>query len=123
VNSRLIGHGSRPPLQASPLKRGAALVSVPYRHLLFDESVVHTVSTLSASRLRGVARCKMGTMPRALKRSEIEELANSLQSLLTLVESGEMDATAATTYRLEGALRVLDIVLGREVITADDHLL
>jgi len=62
-------------------------------------------------------------MARALKRSEIEELARSLQGLLELVESGEMDASAAATYRLEGAVRVLDIVLGREAITADDQLL
>jgi len=62
-------------------------------------------------------------MIRPLKRSEIEALARSLQRLLELVESGEMDASAAATYRLEGAVRVLDVVLGREAITADDHLL
>jgi len=50
---------------------------------------------------------------RPLSRAELRRLADQLSELLAKVVSGELDATAATRYRLEGALVALAAALGR----------
>ena len=47
-----------------------------------------------------------------LKAEEVAAISESLRRLLAVVESGEMTATAATRYRLEGALAALEAVTG-----------
>jgi hypothetical protein len=49
---------------------------------------------------------------RALTRREIGELADRLRGLLDMVETGEMSASKAMTYRMQGAVAELDAVLG-----------
>jgi hypothetical protein len=49
----------------------------------------------------------------ALTRGEITELADLLRGLIAMVDTGEMTATTAMRYRLEGAVATLDAVLGR----------
>jgi hypothetical protein len=51
-------------------------------------------------------------MTKPLTRDETAALASSVRSLLAMVERDELDATAAMTYRLEGALAALEAVLG-----------
>ncbi len=48
---------------------------------------------------------------RSLTRGEIGELADRLRGLIAMTEDGEMTATTAMTYRLEGAVAALDAVL------------
>jgi hypothetical protein len=55
----------------------------------------------------------------ALTRSEIAELADRLRGLIAMVDNGEMSATTAMTYRLQGAVVALDAVLGRESTILD----
>lgn len=50
--------------------------------------------------------------PKALTRSEVADLARSLQALLDVIERDEMSASTATAYRLEGAVTVSQTVLG-----------
>lgn len=47
-----------------------------------------------------------------MKAEEVAAIAESLRRLLAVVESGEMTASTATTYRLEGALAALEAVTG-----------
>ena len=47
-----------------------------------------------------------------MKHRQIAEMVESLRRLLALVDSGEMTATTATRYRLEGALAALEAVTG-----------
>jgi hypothetical protein len=51
--------------------------------------------------------------PKALTRSEMADLARSLQTLLGAIHNDELSASTATTYRLEGALTALG---GRSVV-------
>jgi hypothetical protein len=50
--------------------------------------------------------------PKALTRSEMADLARSLQALLDAIERDEMTVSTATTYRLEGAVSALKSLLG-----------
>lgn len=52
----------------------------------------------------------MATEP--LQPNDIEQLAVMLQGLLTAIEEGEMTASTATRYRIEGAVVALGAVLG-----------
>ena len=49
---------------------------------------------------------------RPLTRREITELGNRLRGLIAVVDEGEMTATTAMTYRLQGAVTALDAVSG-----------
>jgi hypothetical protein len=51
-------------------------------------------------------------VPKPLSRSEVQELAESVRLLLVRVRDGELSASTATTYRLEGALIALRGTLG-----------
>lgn len=55
----------------------------------------------------------MSATHRPLTRAETVDLAARIGELLSTIAAGDLDATAATTYRLEGALAVLDVVAGR----------
>jgi len=59
----------------------------------------------------------MGTMPRALKRSEIEELATSVRAIL---EDPDAGLTEVLRRRWEGALIALEVVLGEGISVLDD---
>jgi hypothetical protein len=48
----------------------------------------------------------------ALTRGEIRELADRLRDLIATVDNGEMSATTAMRYRLQGAVMALEAVLG-----------
>ncbi|MGH7691658.1 MAG: hypothetical protein ACREOA_03000 [Candidatus Dormibacteria bacterium] len=48
----------------------------------------------------------------ALRRAEVEALADDAQSWLPLIEGGELDASPAMVRHLEGALVALRAVLG-----------
>lgn len=61
-----------------------------------------------------MAGVNTGAVPRALSRSDIASLAESLAKLLAFVRSGEMDASVAMTYRIEGAVVALQAVLGAD---------
>jgi len=50
---------------------------------------------------------------KALTRAEVTALADELERMLATIEDGEIDATTAMRHRIEGALAVLDVVLGR----------
>ena len=50
---------------------------------------------------------------RRLNRAEVTALAEDLKRMLATIEGGEIDATTAMRYRIEGALAVLEVVLGR----------
>jgi hypothetical protein len=52
--------------------------------------------------------------PKALTRSEMADLARSLQALLDAIGNDELTASTATTYRLEGAVTALEAVLGHD---------
>ena len=52
-------------------------------------------------------------MMRALTTAEIRDLARQLRILLSETDSGEFAATAATRYRLEGAVTALEVACGR----------
>ena len=56
---------------------------------------------------------------RPLSRRELAELADRLRGLLDMIEAGEMSATTAMTYRLEGAVVAVDAVLGRDASLLD----
>ena len=49
-----------------------------------------------------------------LTRSEMADLARSLQALLDAISNDELTASTATTYRLEGAVTALETVLGND---------
>jgi hypothetical protein len=56
-----------------------------------------------------------GRMPdHALTRGEIAELADRLRGLIAMVEADEMTASTAMTHRLQGAVVVLEAVLGHD---------
>jgi hypothetical protein len=48
----------------------------------------------------------------ALSKLEIESLISDLQSILQMIEAGEMAATSSMRHRIEGAITVLKIVEG-----------
>jgi hypothetical protein len=50
----------------------------------------------------------------ALTRGEIGELADRLRGLIAMVDNGEMTASTAMRYRLEGAAVALEAVLGQD---------
>jgi transcription elongation GreA/GreB family factor len=52
-------------------------------------------------------------MAKSLTRAEVIALASDLRDMLDKIESGELDATTAMRHRIEGAIAVLDVVLGR----------
>lgn len=52
-------------------------------------------------------------MATALTRKQITALATELRTMLDKIEAGDLDATTAMRHRIEGALTVLDVVLGR----------
>ncbi len=58
-----------------------------------------------------MGRCTHGEENR-MRRAEIEQLAEGIAALLSKIEGGEMVATPAMRYRLEGALVALRAVLG-----------
>ncbi|HVA07822.1 MAG TPA: hypothetical protein VNG12_13870 [Acidimicrobiales bacterium] len=62
-------------------------------------------------------------MPRSLSRSEIEQLAASIDSLLDRIRAGELEASTANTYRLEGAVVALRVALGERSADLGDALL
>jgi hypothetical protein len=51
-------------------------------------------------------------MATALTRKQITALAAELRTMLDKVEAGDLDATISMRNRIEGALTVLDMVLG-----------
>ena len=51
-----------------------------------------------------------------LTRGEIAELADRLRDLIAMVDNGEMSATKAMRYRLEGGVSALEAVLGHDAI-------
>jgi hypothetical protein len=52
-------------------------------------------------------------MSKPLSRVEVAALADDFREMLAAIEDGEVDASAATRYRIEGALAVLEVALGR----------
>jgi hypothetical protein len=59
-------------------------------------------------------------MPRRLSNQETRKLADDLAGLLDRIQAGELDASIAMTYRVEGALTALQAVLGeRHSVLAD----
>jgi hypothetical protein len=51
-------------------------------------------------------------MPKRLTVTEVDALAEVVRATLARADSGELAATAPTTYRLQGALVALDAVRG-----------
>ena len=51
-------------------------------------------------------------MARPLTRLETTRLVRELQSLLNLIEIGELDASSGMVHRIEGAIKALQVVLG-----------
>lgn len=51
-------------------------------------------------------------MPRTLTRSELSQLADSLATVLAAVRAGDLGASTAMTYPIEGAVVALKGVLG-----------
>jgi len=47
-----------------------------------------------------------------LTRGEIGELADRLRGLIAMVDNAEMTASTAMSYRLQGAVTALEVVLG-----------
>ena len=56
---------------------------------------------------------RMSDMADALTLAQVQALADDLRSLLDKVEAGDLDATTAMRYRLQGAVAVLEVVQGR----------
>jgi hypothetical protein len=54
-----------------------------------------------------------GSSEHLLSAGELGALADSLRALLTLLDAGDLMVSAATRYRLEGAIAALDTALGR----------
>lgn len=52
-------------------------------------------------------------MSKALSRAEVAALADDLKRMLASIEAGDLDATTAMRYRIEGAIAVLEVVQGR----------
>lgn len=50
--------------------------------------------------------------PRPLSRAQTTALAEQLRRALVAIDAGELTASTATRYRLEGAVSALDAVLG-----------
>jgi len=44
---------------------------------------------------------------------QLADLADSLRALLARIDAGDLDSSAATRYRLEGAVVALDVVTGK----------
>ena len=61
-------------------------------------------------------------MSKRLTGGQVVALADDLTRMLSLIETGEMKATAATRHRIEGGLVVLEVVLGRSARLAFDGL-
>jgi hypothetical protein len=59
-------------------------------------------------------------MPRRLTNEEIRKLAEALAGLLNRIRTGELVASTAMSYRLEGALTALQAVLGESSSLVDD---
>jgi hypothetical protein len=59
-------------------------------------------------------------MTRPLTRSQVAALAADLAAMLERIESGDLVATAAMRYRIEGAVAVLDTIQGRATSLAFD---
>lgn len=53
----------------------------------------------------------------------MEQLATSLQGLLSRLHTGELDASAASRYRVEGAVVALRVALGERSDDLVDELL
>lgn len=51
--------------------------------------------------------------PRPLTRAQTTAMADHLRSTLAAIDAGELTASTAMRYRLEGAVSALDAVLGR----------
>jgi len=49
---------------------------------------------------------------RALTKDEISSLAEEMRRLLSAIESGDLEASVAMRYRIEGAITVLQVVTG-----------
>jgi len=52
-------------------------------------------------------------MTRPLTRAEVAALSEDLRQMLDRVEGGDLDATTAMRYRIEGALAVIEVIQGR----------
>ncbi len=63
-----------------------------------------------------------GMAEHPLTRGEIAELADRLRGLIAMVDNGEMTASTAMRYRLEGAVVALEVAVGRNPATSDDIL-
>lgn len=64
-------------------------------------------------------------MTKPLSRHDVRKLTEGFHLVLQLVRAGELTASAATTYRLEGAVVALGAVLGEagDLVEAPfDHL-
>jgi hypothetical protein len=59
---------------------------------------------------------------RPLTRAEVADLADRLRALLGQIDAGNLDATRAMRYRLEGAIAALDAALGRPSTLLGDLL-
>ena len=78
--------------------------------------------------LRGSGPAESGSPPegqrngqrRPLNREEAAKLAEQMAAMLALINSGELETSTATKYRLEGALTTLEAVLGRPQSLLDD---
>ncbi len=60
----------------------------------------------------GAATWETERVPRQLSRGQVQELARSIRLVLDQIDGGELAASAATTYRLEGAVVALLTALG-----------
>jgi hypothetical protein len=69
----------------------------------------------------------MPEVTRALTKIEISSLAEEMRRLLSAIESGDLEASVAMRYRLEGAITVLQVVTGESnrkgLDIVNDHLL
>jgi hypothetical protein len=115
------------PVADSPHRAGCGTTDPPL-HELSDGIFVYVVfrghrSTAStcltgASAASTVTRSPVrhhGAMSaRPLSRGEIAELADRLRGLLDMIAAGEIEAATGMTYKLQGAVVVLDAVLARQ---------
>jgi hypothetical protein len=51
-------------------------------------------------------------MTRPLTRAEVAALSEDLRQMLDRVQGGDLDATTAMRYRIEGALAVIEVIQG-----------
>jgi len=52
-------------------------------------------------------------MATTLTRKQIAALAAEFRTMLDKIEAGDLDATTSMRYRIQGAVAVLDVALGR----------